>query len=347
MFAVTGRTADDVWRSAAAMFRAGGAARLQVGRGGETAELLHVIIEIENPRERWVVSRTPPINPAFALVEVFWIAAGRQEVWLPAFWNPRLPQYCGNSQNLGGAYGYRLRSHFGVDQLDRVYRSLDARPDSRQAVLQIWDSATDLPNSDGTPVREDIPCNVLAMPKVRGGRLEWLQVMRSNDIFRGLPYNIVQFTALQEMLAGWLGTDVGSYHHVSDSLHAYTDDLSSVQSSVAPVALPASNDSFALPRAAWDAVLRDVMRRLEAMAQPSLTPQALRLIALAGDTPSAYEQALRIAAADAARRRGWPDLATMCASSCESAALRTLWQRWVTRVTRVAPLGRATADFVG
>jgi thymidylate synthase len=48
---------------------------MQEGRGGKTAELLHVLVEIQEPRERWVVSRTPPISPAFALVEVFWIVA--------------------------------------------------------------------------------------------------------------------------------------------------------------------------------------------------------------------------------------------------------------------------------
>lgn len=45
--------------------------------------------------------------------------------------------------------------------------------------------------------------------------------MRSNDVHRGLPYNVVQFTTLQEVMAGWLGLEVGGYHHWSDSLHLY------------------------------------------------------------------------------------------------------------------------------
>src|SRR5690349_18815602 len=140
MYALRGKTADDAWRAAAVLFRAGGPAYSQGGRGGDTTELLHVLLEIENPRERWVSSRTPAINPAFALVEVFWIAAGRRDVSLPAFWNPRLPRFCGSSPEISGAYGYRLRNHFGIDQLDRVYRALEAKPDSRQTVLQIWDA---------------------------------------------------------------------------------------------------------------------------------------------------------------------------------------------------------------
>jgi len=56
---------------------------------------------------------------------------------------------------------------------------------------------------------------------IRRGKLEWLQVMRSNDAVWGLPYNFIQFTSLQEILAGWLGVPIGSYNHVSDSLHVY------------------------------------------------------------------------------------------------------------------------------
>jgi thymidylate synthase len=335
MHALSGKTADDAWRAAAVLFRAGGPAQFQAGRGGDTRELLHVLIEIENPRARWVTSRTPAINPAFALVEVFWIAAGRKEVWLPAFWNPQLPRFCGHSPDISGAYGYRLRDHFGLDQLDRIYRALEAQPDSRQTVLQIWDARADLPDTQGRPARDEIPCNVIAIPKVRSGRLEWLQVLRSNDLFRGLPYNVVQFTVLQEMLAGWLGLEVGSYHHLSDSLHVYAADLAAVRSSGTPIPLAPSDESFALPRATWDSVLRDVMHRLEIMASSASTPERLRAVAFLEDTPEAYEQALRIAAADAARRRGWPDLAELCADGCKSVTLNRLWQRWTERVSHV------------
>ena len=56
---------------------------------------------------------------------------------------------------------------------------------------------------------------------IRQGCLEWLQVMRSNDLIWGTPYNFVQFTSIQEIVAGWLGVEVGNYVHVSDSLHVY------------------------------------------------------------------------------------------------------------------------------
>lgn len=341
MHVFRGRTADDAWRAAAAMFAPGGPAAFHVGRGEkETAELLHVMLEIEDPRERWVVSRTPPMNPAFALVEVFWILAGRRDAAFLAHWNRQLHKFVGDAPVLSGAYGFRLRHHLGLDQIDRVYHALGSAPGTRQAVLQIWDAATDLPKENGTPTSDDIPCNVVAMPKVRNGRLEWLQVMRSNDLFLGLPHNVVQFTALQEMMAGWLGLGVGSYHHVSDTLHVYVEKLEAVTASTTIVPIEANEDSFGLPRREWDEAFEIVMQRLNSLTADTASESTVRALAFAGDLPRAYENAVRIAAADSARRRGFAVLAEDCAAGCSN-ALRTLWDRWVARAGRTASEGSA------
>jgi thymidylate synthase len=277
------------------------------------------------------------MNPAFALVEVLWIAAGRADTELPAFWNRRLTAFCGNEPELEGAYGHRLRREFGIDQLDRVYQALESIPDSRQAVLSIWSAAADLPHPDGTPSRSDIPCNVAAFPKIRNGRLEWMQILRSNDLFLGTPHNIVQFTALQEILAGWLGVQLGSYNQLSDSLHVYARDHDNVLTSLVPVAAPKSTDSFALDRPSWERVFPSVIGRLERMTRPELRPDELRALALAGDAPEAYEHALRVAAADAARRRGWSAISEVCIAAVRNPLYLALWNRWLGRVAKPSP----------
>jgi len=93
---------------------------------------------------------------------------------------------------------------------------LEAKQEEKKATQKNI-SGTDFPDEEGRPASQDILCNVLSMLKIRDGRLEWTQVMRSNDLFRGVPYNFVQFTVLQEVIAGWLGLEVGAYDHVSDS----------------------------------------------------------------------------------------------------------------------------------
>jgi thymidylate synthase len=328
---INGRTADEAWCEAAKLLVDSGEASQQSSRDGQTTELLHVLIQIDDPSQRWIASRVPALNPAFALVEVFWIAAGRQDAALPTYWNPALPQFCGEGTTHHGAYGYRLRRHFGVDQIDRVYRALASSPDSRQCVLQLWDSAIDLPHSDGTPVAQNVPCNVVAFPKVRRGKLEWLQVIRSNDLFLGVPHNIVQFTSLQEMISGWLGVKPGAYGQLSDSLHVYARDLDSVRSSLVKVEVPRSTDDFALDRCTWDKVIVDVIARLEALTKSALSTADFTAVAFANDAPRAYDNSVLIAAADSARRRAWDDLADECVARCTNPALVHLWSRWRTR----------------
>jgi thymidylate synthase len=342
LHAISKHSADEAWREAAQLLLESDDAVLQSSRAGDTVELLHLALHIEDPSQRWVTSRTPAINPAFALVEVFWIASGRQDAALPNYWNPVLPRFCGTGEKYHGAYGYRLRQHFGIDQLDRIYSALAASPDSRQCVLQIWDSAVDLPHIDGTPASPDIPCNVLALPKIRRGKLEWMQIIRSNDLFLGMPHNIVQFSALQEMLSGWLGVSPGGYHQLSDSLHVYSKDLEAVRSSIQSVMGPRSTDSFALDRRTWDKVMPETIARLESLTRENLSPSEFKTVAFCRDLPVAYDNSILIAAADAARRRGWHELAEDCIGRCTNPALVYLWSRWRLRCEPMRRPGQLT-----
>src|SRR6185369_819485 len=211
MHLIEGRTADEVWRAAAGRIGRREGTIEQPSRGGNTLELLHACLVVAEPAERWVLNRRPAMNPAFALAEVVWILSGRDDSGFLNFWNPILPRFAGRGPLYYGAYGQRLRHRFEVDQIRYAFDTLHNAPHSRQVVLQIWDAASDLPIKSGQPRSEDIPCNVCSLLKLREGRLEWVQVMRSNDLKLGWPHNVVQFTTLQEMMAGWLGVNVGSY----------------------------------------------------------------------------------------------------------------------------------------
>lgn len=66
-----GNTADEVWGSVARAFRSG-EGTVQPSRVGQMREVLHSAISISHPTQRWVTSRIPPINPAFAIAETVW-----------------------------------------------------------------------------------------------------------------------------------------------------------------------------------------------------------------------------------------------------------------------------------
>ena len=71
---IEGKTANEVWKNAANMLLT--QENTLSGRTGDVFELLHTIISIENPRQKWVYDRIPPISIGFALAELVWIMNG-------------------------------------------------------------------------------------------------------------------------------------------------------------------------------------------------------------------------------------------------------------------------------
>lgn len=120
---------------------------------------------------------------------------------------------------LHGAYG--ARSH---GQVGQVVSLLKRDPDSRQAVITLFDSSRDL-NRD----RRDIPCTLSLHFMVRYDALELRVTMRSNDVWLGLPYDFTQFGIIQASVAQALGVGVGAYTHSVGSLHMYERDVEKAQ----------------------------------------------------------------------------------------------------------------------
>lgn len=328
-----GTTADEVWCMAAAELLHGNGIRRHAGRGGSTRELLHAAFTIQDPRQRWVVARQPALNPAFAIAEVVWILSGRNDSAFLNYWNSQLPKFAGSGDVYHGAYGFRLRHQFRIDQLERAYQALRHNPDGRQVVLQIWDPEADFPDTRGQPVNPDIPCNISSLLKMRDGKLEWMQIIRSNDLFRGVPYNFIQFTSMQEVLAGWLGVEPGSYNQISDSLHLYEGDAELVGISVSGD-VEGNIDSLGLPKKESDRVFTKVNDIIESMTAPRLSQEDLRALLTELDIPCAFQNLLLIVAAEAARRRGWLVLEQELINDCINPVLTQAWKNWCTRFQR-------------
>lgn len=327
MHAFESESADGAWLLAIDALKQQALQPSQKGRGGSTSELLHAIIEVRDPRQRWILSRTPGLSVAFAIVEVIGILNGRQDSGYLNYFNPRLPRFAGHDSQYHGAYGFRLRQSFGFDQLQRAANVLANNPDGRQVVLQIWDSAKDFPKDTGEPIADDIPCNICSLLKLRNGKLEWSQIMRSNDIFKGLPYNFVQFMTLQEVIAGWIGAVPGTYTHFSDSLHVYEEDMEKAFASSYVPAIKAS-DSLILPKSEADPIWAEMNRRVDLLVTSELTTRQIVSSAKLESAPQAFTNLMAIVAADAARRRGNFDAMRDAVALCDNSLLQQLWSRW-------------------
>ncbi len=326
------KTADSVWLKSADLFLKGDDAVSQSSRAGSTVEILNAALCLEDPRQRWVASREPAINPAFAIAEVVWILSGSNKAVLPNYFNPVLPKFAGFDTKYHGAYGYRIRNHFGFDQLESAFNALNSNRDTRQVVLQIWDANVDLPREKGLPLSQDIPCNINSMLKVRDGRLEWTQIMRSNDLVRGFPHNVVQFTTLQEILAGWLNVDVGHYNHYSDSLHVYESDLEGLHSA-GQKTFPLNLDNLSVEKLvsqrAIDALIEICSKCCEAKVSGKELLGSLRSLTI----PKPYKNLALILGADALRRRKANKEMEEALSQCSNECLTFLFRRWRERMS--------------
>ena len=207
-------------------------------RGMATTEVLGAHLCLTNPRRRFV--DLPParvLNPAFAVAEALWILSGSEDPWIFTF-NRSLARYADNGR-LQAAYGPRMRRWRGeVDQLAHVRELLARDPDSRQAIVQLYDPQRD------TLGHRDVPCTLNYRFFVRHGRLQMHTTMRSNDVWLGLPYDLFTATLLHELMAGWLGVELGDYHHHVDSLHLYAQHTEAAATIAGGVVLP----SPALPK---------------------------------------------------------------------------------------------------
>lgn len=117
-----------------------------------------------------------------------------------------------------GAYGPRMFGKRPNDQLARVISSLKSKPDSRQAVVQLFD------RRDTLKYHSDVPCTCTMQFVIRNRRLHMLTSMRSNDAWLGLPHDVFAFTMIQELVARSLGVELGEYRHSVGSLHLYERD---------------------------------------------------------------------------------------------------------------------------
>ena len=332
----SGPSADNVWMQLANEFQCPGATQKQSSQHGDSNEILHAAISISDPKQRWVISRQPALNLAFALAEVVWIMRGRRDLAFLNYWNRTYKDFVGQGPELHGAYGFRLRHHLGLDQLERAYNILSHDSDTRQVVLQIWDSRIDMPNSDGTPVNTDVPCNVISMLKVREGKLEWFQVLRSNDLFLGLPYNLVQFTSIQEIIAGWLNLECGTYNQISDSIHVYESNAENVRKSSLESSREFLNtDSLALPYKESELAWKELEFRAEWMIDKKLNENRLKELSRWETAPQAYQNILCVLAAETARRHKWICVADEIMDTvCTNSAFKYLWTEWRLHIER-------------
>lgn len=176
----------------------------------------------QQPSEKITFQSDRDVNIAFLVYEALWMLAGRNDLEPLTRYVKDFGRYSDDGRTLHGAYGYRWRRKFSpgfeVDQLQVIARRLQADPEDRRCILQMWATEYDL---DATS--KDVPCNVTAtLQRDADGRLDLTVFCRSNDIIWGSYFaNAFHFATLLEYMAARIGCPVGVYRQVSVNWHAY------------------------------------------------------------------------------------------------------------------------------
>lgn len=97
-------------------------------------------------------------------------------------------------------YGQRMRSWFGVDQIEEVIQKLIKEVDAASAVINLWDSGGNVrQRADGSSDHRHggSPCLNHIWIRVVDGELSMVATFRSNDMFSAWPSNAMGLRALQ------------------------------------------------------------------------------------------------------------------------------------------------------
>lgn len=217
-------------------------------RDGETKEILDATYILNDPKENIVHHYVRAINPSYMGMELLWYLAGEDYTEVPEYFAAHYSRFAQDKANgdvlavdrryCWGAYGARIRGrqagqgqneyvealgqrgHF-VDQtqLECIFEMLKHKPESRQAILQLW-AAKDLVHSTDGGVK-DVPCTNAIHFLIRNDKLRMTVWMRSSDAWLGLPNDIFAFTSIQQILAQQLKVNLGPATFHMTSLHYY------------------------------------------------------------------------------------------------------------------------------
>lgn len=172
------------------------------------------------------------------------------------------------------AYGYRWRKHFGRDQLGELIEHLKEMPGSRQGVVVTWDPADDSLVS-GTP-KGNVPCPYTFTANIIGDRLHLHNIVRSQDVFLGMPHDVAGFALLQLILAAKLGVKPGTYSHSISNAHFYSDQYEAARELLKrrgehdhdEIKLEAEEDYFERAEKADKSLVTEIVDKLKSQYNP-------------------------------------------------------------------------------
>ena len=185
-----------------------------------TRALFNVGFTIGAPLDRGIKTPFRKFNDDYASAEWLWYLSGDPRISALGTLYGKVPAIWEKMQDSEG----KVRSNYGWQwerehQLDKVVAMLKERPDTRQAVISIYDG------KEISSYSNDTPCTYAINFTILDGKLNMSVLMRSNDLWFGFCIDQYCFSKLQEMISNRLSIPIGTYYHHATNLHIYNNQL--------------------------------------------------------------------------------------------------------------------------
>lgn len=132
-------------------------------------------------------------------------------------WSKRFVDSTGLPDSFSTTYGWKIKK-----QLPTILSELDKHRDSRRAYINILTPDDQIVLTLKTT--HEYPCTIGLQTFVRNDKVHMIANMRSNNAYAVMPYDVYNFTRLQQHIASELKLDMGTYYHQINSAHVYKGD---------------------------------------------------------------------------------------------------------------------------
>ena len=171
---------------------------------------------IINPLDNFINTKWRNWNKNYAEYEWQWYLSGdpsgfeiskKAKIW---------KNHMDEKGNIRSNYGWQWNRN---NQLEKVINLLKEKPNTRQAVLSIYDG------KEIETYYKDTPCTNTIHFQIIQNKLCMTVNMRSNDLWFGFCNDQYCFSKLLKLVADELKIEIGWYYHFSSNIHIYNNFL--------------------------------------------------------------------------------------------------------------------------
>lgn len=195
--------------------------RHTVNRKGQGLyEMRNVTLVLDPEASTYCLGRYP--SQEYLEKELDFYASGSRQledaVKMSKFWS----KCSDDGKTINSNYGFLLfhdENKHGFTQFEHAINCLRNNPDSKKAVMTLY-------SKEHAYISNDNPCTLIINLYIQGDTLNMQVIMRSNDLWYGLPYDlpffrVVHYTALAMLKRTYPNLELGYHIHQALNLHFY------------------------------------------------------------------------------------------------------------------------------